>query len=405
MTAERVASVAPAAHEPVAVEPVVAPPPGNPRFPHVDGLRAIAALSVLVFHTAYWSGATATWYGRAAGRLEIGVALFFAISGFLLYRPFFAALLAGAPRVRTRDYLRRRVLRIVPAYWLALTALAIYPGLPAVFSDEWWVYYGFGQIYQLDTFVNGLPQAWTLCVEATFYLLLPLYAIVMRGACRGRPQRTVVAIELTVLALLALGSLAFRTFAIASGPTSMFTWLPGMFGWFAPGMALAVVSVVVERRERPWPPFVAIGRHPGLVWLAAAVGFAALALTVSAPLRSGTIYSEGESFRLYLLSALVAILVLLPAVVGSELGGWPRRLLSLRLLAWLGLISYGIYLWHHTLMTWLTGQGVLEWLPGSGFAVLTLLTLALTLVCASGSYYCVERPLLRFKDWRRRRAG
>lgn len=387
------------------VEPVVAPPPGNPRYPHVDGLRAIAALSVLAYHTAYSSGATGAWYGRAVGRLEIGVALFFAISGFLLYRPFFAAHHAGAPRIRTRDYLRRRVLRIVPAYWLALTALAIYPGLLGVFGDDWWVYYGFGQIYAAGTFVNGIPQAWTLGVEATFYLALPLYAIALRWACRGRSRRAVVAIELGVLAVLALASLAYRTLAIASGPTVAFAWLPGMFGWFAPGMALAVVSVVLQGRGRPWAPLAAVARHPGLTWLAAGVAFAALALTVSAPLPTGTIYSEGESFRIYVLSALVAILVLLPAVAGADAGGWPRRLLALPALAWMGLISYGIYLWHHTLMSWLVERDVVDWVPGSGFVVLTVLTVALTLACAAGSYYALERPILRFKDRRRRRAG
>lgn len=387
------------------VDPVVSPPPGNPRFPHVDGLRAIAALSVLVYHTAYSAGATGAWYGRAVGRLEIGVALFFAISGFLLYRPFFAAHHAGAPRIRTRDYLRRRVLRIVPAYWLALTVLAIYPGLLGVFTGDWWIYYGFGQIYQLKTFVNGIPQAWTLCVEVTFYLALPFYALALRGLCRGRSRRTVVTIELSVLALLAIASLVFRTLAIASGPTVVFSWLPGMFGWFAPGMALAVISVVLQERDRPWAPMAAVARHPALVWLAAGVAFTAMALTVSAPLPTGTIYTEGESFRLYVLSALVAILVLLPAVAGADQGGWPRRLLMLPWLAWLGLISYGIFLWHHTLMSWLVGQAVMDWAPGSGFIVLTALTLVLAVICATGSYYLVERPILRFKDRRRRRAG
>jgi peptidoglycan/LPS O-acetylase OafA/YrhL len=387
------------------VEPVVAPPPGNPRFPLIDALRAIAALSVLVFHTAYSSGATDAWYGRAVGRLEIGVALFFAISGFLLYRPFFAALYADRPRIRTRDYLRRRVLRIVPAYWLALTALAIYPGLLGVFTGDWWIYYGFGQIYQLETFVNGIPQAWTLCVEATFYLALPFYALALRAALGGRSRRMVVAVELAVLAVLAIASLVFRTLVIAGGPSVAFSWLPGMFGWFAPGMALAVVSVALAEREAPWRPAVAVARHPGIAWLAAAAAFAVLALTVSAPRPIGTIYTEGESFRLYVLSALVAILLLLPAVAGRDRGGAVRRLLSLPLLAWLGLISYGIFLWHHTLMSWLVDQGVMDWVPGSGFITLTALTVALAIVCAAGSFYVVERPLLRFKDRRRRRTA
>jgi peptidoglycan/LPS O-acetylase OafA/YrhL len=388
-----------------APEPVVAPPPGNPRFPLIDALRAIAALSVLVFHTAFASGATSAWYGRGVGRLEIGVALFFAISGFLLYRPFFAARYLGRPPVRTRDYLRRRVLRIVPAYWLALTALAIYPGLLGVFTDEWWIYYGFGQIYQLDTFVNGIPQAWTLCVEATFYLVLPFYAVALSRAGAGRSRRAMVAIDLAVLAVLAVASLIFRTVAIASGPTVVFSWLPGMFGWFVPGMALAILSVVLHERERPWAPAAAVARRPGLVWLGAGLAFAALALTVSAPVPTGTIYTTGESFRIFALSALIAILVLLPAVLGADGGGRVRRLLSLRLLAWLGLISYGIFLWHHTLMTWLVEQDVMEWLPGSGFIVLTTFTVVLAVGAATVSYYAVERPLLTLKDRRRRRSA
>lgn len=388
-----------------AVEPVVAPPPGNPRFPHVDALRAFAALSVLVFHTAFTSGATTAWYGAIVGRLEVGVALFFAISGFLLYRPFVAAHYARAPRIRTRDYLRRRVLRIVPAYWLALTVLAIYPGLAGVFTGDWWIYYGFGQIYSLGTFVNGIPQAWTLCVEATFYLVLPLYALALRGICRSRSPRMIVAIELGLLALLAAASLAFRTAAIASGPTAAFAWLPGMFGWFAPGMALAVVSVALAQRTAPWRPATWVARHPALVWAAAAVAFGAMAATVSAPQPTGTIYTEEESFRLYVLSAAVAALVLLPAVAGVAGGGWPRRLLSLPALAWLGLISYGIYLWHHTPMVWLADHGALDWVPGSRFLVLTALTAAVGIGAAAASYYAVERPLLRFKDPRRRRAG
>jgi peptidoglycan/LPS O-acetylase OafA/YrhL len=70
------------------------------------------------------------------------VGVFFALSGFLLYRPYLAARLAGRPQPSTRSFLRRRWLRILPAYWVALTVLAIWPGLPGVFTGDWWRYYG-----------------------------------------------------------------------------------------------------------------------------------------------------------------------------------------------------------------------------------------------------------------------
>ena len=93
--------------------PAVSPPPGNPRFPLFDGLRAVAALSVLVFHAGYLSRANE---GEAAlspylARLNVGVAVFFVISGFLLDRPLLAARIGAGPPVRLRDFTRRRYLR------------------------------------------------------------------------------------------------------------------------------------------------------------------------------------------------------------------------------------------------------------------------------------------------------
>jgi peptidoglycan/LPS O-acetylase OafA/YrhL len=171
-------------------------------------------------------------------------------------------------------------------------------------------------------------------------------------------------------------------------------------------MALAVLSVALQARERPWKPAALVARRPGLAWLAAGAVFTVLALTVPAPTLRETFYTEGELFRIHSLSAVIAVLVLLPAVAGRDRGGGVRRLLGWRTLAWLGLISYGIYLWHQTLMLWLVDKGALGWVPGSGFLVLTALTVLLAVSCAAGSYYVVERPLLRFKDPRRkRRAG
>src|SRR5262245_48380037 len=120
------------------------PPPGNPRFPLVDGLRAVAATMVLVSHTSFLSGFNGRGeIGRVFARFDMGVALFFIISGFLLYRPFVSARLDGRAAPRVLRYARRRVLRIVPAYWLALTVLAIWPGLRGDVFGHIPIYYGF----------------------------------------------------------------------------------------------------------------------------------------------------------------------------------------------------------------------------------------------------------------------
>src|SRR5687768_12863876 len=125
------------------VPDAVAPPPGHPRFPLFDSVRAFAVIGVFIVHAAHMSNYLGTDPGpRLVSRLDIGVTLFFLLSGFLLYRPLVASRVLGARPVRTRDYARRRFLRIAPAYWVAITALAIFPGMAGIFTDNWWVYYG-----------------------------------------------------------------------------------------------------------------------------------------------------------------------------------------------------------------------------------------------------------------------
>jgi len=381
-------------------DPVVAPPPGNPRFPLIDGLRALAALSILVFHAAFFGGLLDDgWWGDVLGRLEMGVAVFFVISGFLLYRPYFAAHYAGRDGPAIKDFMRRRVLRIVPAYWLALTLLAIYPGLPGLFGDRWWVFYGFGQIYSFETFSQGISQAWSLCVEATFYVALPFYALALRHAGRRLGRRGRLRLELAVLALLTVACLALRVAVLGEGPSLLPYTLPGLFDWFAAGMALAVLSVwLAERGDEPrWVRL--LGEHPGALWLGALALLLVLAAVVPAPSVSVP-YSELEFHAINVLSPLIGVLLILPAVIGDRGRGGVRRFLALPVVAWLGLVSYGIYLWQTGALTWLIGRGA------DGFVPLLLLGFVLTVACAAASYYVVERPILRFKDPRRkRRAG
>src|SRR5689334_11763486 len=96
----------------VSASPAVQPPPGNPRFPMVEAMRGIAIALVLFCHASAMTGATDTaswgWLGTYS---YFGVILFFAISGFLLYRPFVMSHAGYGKQPRLRSYWRRRLLR------------------------------------------------------------------------------------------------------------------------------------------------------------------------------------------------------------------------------------------------------------------------------------------------------
>jgi peptidoglycan/LPS O-acetylase OafA/YrhL len=376
-----------------AAEPAVAPPPGNPRFPLFDALRAIAALSVVVYHTAFYARADqASSVGALLARLNIGVAIFFVISGFLIYRPFAAARMEGRSAPRLIDYARRRFLRIVPAYWVALTLLAIWPGLNGMWDDAP-IFYAFGQVYSSEHVLQGISPAWTLSTEIAFYAALPLYAWIASRARIG------LRAELIGLAALAGASLAVRTIAVGADMGTLGLTLPGTFAWFAAGMALAAVSAAAVD-----PP--AWLKNAGLAWGAAAVLYVILAYTLGRPegfLFAGTQQGYGAALFEFAMSGAIAALVVVPAAFGS--GGPVRSVLGARTLAWLGLVSYGIYLWHHNTILWLIDQDVLERFDAAPFLALTVLSIAIVVPIAAASYYLVERPALRFKNGIPRRAG
>jgi peptidoglycan/LPS O-acetylase OafA/YrhL len=388
-----------------AAEAAVTPPPGNPRFPAIDGLRAVAACAVLVTHTAFISGFNGHGFlGQITARLDSGVALFFVISGFLLYRPFVAARFQGRRGPGIRRYARRRILRIVPAYWLALTVLAIWPGLALVHTHLWWVYYGFLQDVQPEWVTGGITAAWSLCVEVQFYILLPVYALALWRLLRGVAVGRQMAIEFGLLLVLAAGSELTRGLTFADKtPDTISSTILGTFSWFALGMSLAVLSarwhdVPVARRPAALR---LVAQRPLVPW-AAAAALLVLVTQIGMPVLNVADYDMTDWVIGHLLYGLMATCLALPIMLGVEgAGGVPERLMTLRPVAWLGLISYGIFLWHHPL----TGrfQGVENWTSHGSFIVYTLAVFVVATIAASLSYYLVERPLLKFKDPRPRR--
>ncbi len=396
-----------------------APTPRRPpRFPAFDGLRAIAAVTVVGVHTAFVSGfdGRQPGFGIYAARLEIGVSVFFLISGFLLYRPFVVAHLAGTIMPRVGAFWARRLLRIVPAYWLVLFVMTtLWHNPPGIGPSGWWsqtVHYMFLQIYFPDQVVKGLSAAWSLCVEMTFYLFVPFYAMVIR---RGRARRTAgqaMRREFVGLVCMIAASYTWRSIVIAhqtpkGGWWALATvWLPAYLDLFALGMFLAATSAWFHQHDNEWRIF-SNPLFPLASWICAGACFWGVS-----HLGIPTVPLYEETYRdltRQLLYGGFAFFLLLPAVYGPQgrgkgpvrwfLGTWP--------MASLGVISYGIYLWHEPWIYRILHSG--PYVDFSlNFGAFFACVLGLSIVSASLSYFIVEKPILRYKNtlsWWRKPAG
>jgi peptidoglycan/LPS O-acetylase OafA/YrhL len=371
--------------------------PAHARFPLVDAVRAFAAFTIFAYHVAFHLQLYGyDTLGSYLGNLNIGVPVFFVVSGFLLYRPFVAARLGTARSVDTGPYAIRRLFRIVPAYWVALILIAAFigtdPGQTGVFTPGGIVrYFGFLQIYSVNTYIGGIGQAWSLCVEITFYIVLPLWAFAARRVLPGGDRERVVRWELVALGGLFLFGVAFQLGIErwigpedAGWATSRLV-LPNYADQFAVGMAAAVISAGLTAGMRP-PAFVRlIGRAAWLPLLLAVACFGLLGQLTDG-LGNGI---AGHLIFQHELRAVIGVLILAPAVFGVEYGGLTRRMMGLRPVLWFGLISYSFYLWHLTII----GQvNRIAWLHDLGWEFVAVGAFAVATLVAFVSFRFVERP-------------
>jgi peptidoglycan/LPS O-acetylase OafA/YrhL len=393
---------------PVAAEAVAGPEVGRerlptrlPALPMLDGLRAVAALAVLLTHVAYQTGEVVRGAGGALlARFDAGVAIFFVLSGFLLYRPHAAALRVGGRPPAVRRYALRRAARILPAYWLALAAVAL--TAPSAPAGQVGTYGWLGQTYVGSLFPT-FTQTWSLCTEVAFYALLPLLAaLVRRVAARRGPAG-----QWWALGGLAIAGYGYVALVRGAGlPDRALLWLPGHLDWFVAGMAVAALWARMSLPAAAGATPGGDGRliratrllagWPGTCWAAAAVLLWLVATPVAGPLTLEPIPGLAALVK-EAAYAVIALLLLLPAALGEPRAGGLAGVLAHPVSRYLGRISYGVFLWHLLVLRGV--YALTGWEPFTGrLWTAAVLTVCGSVAAAALSWVVVERPALRLAE-------
>jgi peptidoglycan/LPS O-acetylase OafA/YrhL len=334
-------------------------------FGGLDTLRAISVLAVIWTHTTI--GHTVTLLNQG----HRGVDLFFAISGFLV-----TTLLLREYRrtgaVSMRDFYMRRTLRIFPLYFAVLAmycvlVFAMLRGTPK--AAEFWHNVPAFLTYTSNWLVsveNGGKDgvtfyfAWSLATEEQFYLLWPALMVL---ALRFVPRTALLVIPVTGLLLLQMAGDALKPVSFAGT----------MLASLAPAILFGVLLAILADDEKTFRGLYAfLGRR----WVAPVLALLMVAgLAVDAPWRV-------VSFSMALLVACVCL----------REDTWLHPLLKCRPLAYIGTISYGIYLMH------MLAANAMRKALGQDFGVdVFLVTIPVVIAMASASFRYFERPLLRYK--------
>lgn len=368
-----------------------AEPVGGTRafLPSVQGLRGAAAVAVVITHVATQTGQSIGFFGPLWIRLDLAVAVFFALSGFLLWRGHAAAAHGLGESPDTGRYLRSRFVRIMPAYLLAVVViLALLPDAHGAGAAVWLANMTLSQVYLPQSLITGLTQMWSLSVEVTFYLALPLLALAAR--------RLPVHARVPVIAAAAVASFGWAYLPIpAPNDANPLNWAPAYASWFAAGILLA------EFTCRPAGRVHAVARRPVLMAAVAVVAFLVSASPLVIP--SGSAHaSVGQFVIRTAMGAVVAAALLAPLVLDLRSARHP--VLGSPVMVTLGQWSYGLFIWH------LAALSVVFPLLGRpesvmGFLAVLALTLVFGLAMAAVSYALIEEPCRKaLQRWEVRRS-
>lgn len=345
-----------------------------PRFlPQLEGLRAVAALGVLLTHVAFQTGVDpASFSGAILARFDFFVSVFFSLSAFLLWRNF-----------RPEGYYLRRCARILPAYWACVIAVLLL--LPEAFGTSLGVSVAtltFTQIYIPQGLAGGLTHLWSLCVEVAFYVALPVIGVLVRGKSRKA--------RILVFGALALGGYVWAVLPWPEPGVNFqifpFSYLP----WFMVGMIAAELEGMLRipdwARWFTWPAALAV------CWVAGQEWYGPLGLVHPSPV---------EFLLRVLAGTIFAALILVPYALGSQ-----RSVLSSRVMTLVGKWSYSLFLWHIAVLSAVFPILGIPVFSGH-FMIVGLVTIGASCAISAASYYLVEEPgarwlrsALRKGEWR-----
>jgi peptidoglycan/LPS O-acetylase OafA/YrhL len=360
-------------------------------LPAVEGMRACAAVGVVITHVAFQTGHSSGVTGRLFGRFDLAVAVFFALSGFLLWRGHAAAARDLGSRPRTGHYLRSRVVRIMPAYLVAVVViLSLLPDADHASLTVWLANLTLTQIYVPLTLTGGLTQMWSLSVEVSFYLALPILALLAR---RISVNARVPAIAALAALSWAWGWAPWQSGHLDSGINPL-NWPPAFFSWFAAGMLLAEwVYCPIGLPHR-------LARRRVLMGVVAVLAFLLAASPLAGP--EGLIPGTASQFAAKTAAgSLVAFALVAPLVLDRP--DTPHRLLGTTVMVTLGRWSYGLFVWHLAALAMVFP--VIGTFPFTGrMPTVLVLTLVFGFAIAAVSYALVESPCREaLRRWEKRR--
>jgi peptidoglycan/LPS O-acetylase OafA/YrhL len=338
---------------------------GEQRLARIESLRALAALGVLIGHAwgahyVFGHGALRNLPARTIFGGGYGVYVFFALSGYLLYRPLAAATFGGE-RVDLRRYAINRLLRTLPLYYAVVVVLLVVQEGGGTLG-QWWRFLTLTENLFRSTALTVDGPIWSLIVELQFYALLPFVAFGLARVARGNRRNAALILLAGGLAGVALRHLLINH-RHTSDPRVIYSLLTTAF-FFVPGMLLALVREVRLPR---------ILRHSD-VWLLASLPVWLFIF---------------EDYSRTSWAAVASFLVVGGAALPLRQGVLVRAL-DWRPLALIGVASYSLYLWHLPILESLTRHHGRGWpLLAGGMAV--------SLLVAFASYRLIEAPFLRLR--------